>query len=413
MALSRKRVLYLALQDPHVPLNGTSARGFEFLRRLSQTFDIDLVHLSGAGQPPIADVEAKYQDRLPSLSSSVRVPFSPFDYFVFSARFLREAWRAASSRRHDYVVADYGLCALYGLLVSWRFGIPLVYLSHNLEYKGNIDKAIADVRRLPLVLYMYLVEKLGVKRASLLVPITSDDARYYRRWTTGEKMIVIPQGVDAAVFNTNYTVKAEPIKKVLFCGNFRIRFNRDAVALVRHLVADRVAQAVPNVRFQFVGAYPPEDIRHPSFDYLGFQEDYASHLKAADVVIAPLLNGRGFPTKIIEALACGKTVVATAIGARSVERDYRGLFIRNPEEFADTIIAALQSPTHIHKEDAAKIHDRYSWDVNLLRLIDRMKNESASDATPVILPAPVMRSPEAIVPVHSVSDLPAAKALIR
>jgi glycosyltransferase involved in cell wall biosynthesis len=40
---------------------------------------------------------------------------------------------------------------------------------------------------------------------------------------------------------------------------------------------------------------------------------------AAGVVISPMLQGWGFPTKIVEALACGKVTITTPAGARALE----------------------------------------------------------------------------------------------
>ncbi len=98
----------------------------------------------------------------------------------------------------------------------------------------------------------------------------------------------------------------------------------------------------PDALFRFVGRYPPEDVKHPNVEFTGFLEDYPGALKQADVVISPMLQGWGFPTKIVEALACGKPTVTTPVGGRGLEKDYHILKLAEIDAFgaADLLDAA-------------------------------------------------------------------------
>jgi polysaccharide biosynthesis protein PslH len=372
MPAERRRLLYLALQDPHLPVNGTCLRGGEMLRRLSREFETDLVYMEGAGQPPLPYGEDTLKN-LPHLVERVKVPFSPSAYFLFSRSFLTAARNLLDRRKHDFIVCDYGICALYGLILSRRAGLRFIYSSHNLEYRGNLNKSREDLRRLPLALYMYIVERLGVQRAESVVAITESDAQAYARWTDAAKILVIPQGIDESIFNPYYEAPRNQQKTVLFCGNFKSQFNRNAVAEVKRSIADYVVARVPGVRFKFVGAYPPMDIKHPSFEYTGFADDYVEQLKAADVVISPIMQGQGFPTKIIEALAVGKTVISTPVGARGVDSSLGSLRIRPLEAFPQAIVEALTQGNGVQTEDFERVRALYSWEELISRLVVRMR----------------------------------------
>jgi glycosyltransferase involved in cell wall biosynthesis len=76
-------------------------------------------------------------------------------------------------------------------------------------------------------------------------------------------------------------------------------------------------------------------------EFTGFLEDYPAALKAADVVISPVLQGWGFPTKIVEALACGKPTVTTPVGGRALEKDYRILRFAEIDAFAAEICTRI------------------------------------------------------------------------
>jgi len=366
----RRRLLFLSMYDPHVPLTGAGTRGGEFVNHLARRFDVDLLYLDGSGQPPDPVLSERFAGRLVGLRSRTRIPYRQFDYFVFSRRLYQEARRLMRRHRYDWVVCDYGLSAIYGLLLQREFGVPFIYCSHNVEYLVQTDKAKRDKRRWLLAPYVYLVERLGVRHARLVVAITAEDARHYSKWTPREKILVIPQGVDLAVFNPHYDPPKNDPNVVLFCGNYNIQFNRDAVDVVIERILAPVLARRPRTIFRFVGLGPPTTIRHPNVEFTGFVEDYPSLLKAADVFISPVQQGRGFPTKIIEALACGKPVIATPVAARAIPRDFERLRVHTIEEFPDAICRALEEGRPVAAGDFAKVRDRYSWAANIDRLGD-------------------------------------------
>ncbi len=58
-------------------------------------------------------------------------------------------------------------------------------------------------------------------------------------------------------------------------------------------------------------------------------------------MISPILQGYGFPTKIVEALACGQPPLTTPVGGRALEKDYRILKLADIPAFAAEINNAL------------------------------------------------------------------------
>jgi glycosyltransferase involved in cell wall biosynthesis len=375
--MSTKSLLYLSVYDPHVPLTGSGARGAEFVNNLARRFNLDLIYIDGSGQPPIAELSEKYASRITGVRSKVCINFSRIDYFLFSIALYKEALRLLNKQKYDFLICDYGLSATYGLLLGKKFHLPLVYISHNVEYLTYLQKARTDKRRLLLLPHLYYVEKQAVRKSAVLVAITGDDALHYTRWTNRDKMIIIPQCFEESIFNPFYEAPENNPKIVLFCGNYNIQFNRDAVNAVMERVLDKVLSVCPDTIFRFMGANPPKNIKHPNVEFTGFVTDYPAHLKQADVVISPMLQGGGFPTKMIEALACGKTIVATPVGARGIERDYQSLHICGLERFPDMICKALKSRSTATVEDFEKLKSRYAWKSNIDKLADRLESLAA------------------------------------
>jgi glycosyltransferase involved in cell wall biosynthesis len=211
---------------------------------------------------------------------------------------------------------------------------------------------------------------MAVKRARCVVAVTPADADDYAGWVPRDRMLVIPQGFDEREFNPWYEAPRNARKTILFCGNFRIPMNRDVVYTVMDHILQPVLAKHPDALFRFVGAYPPADVQHPNVEFTGFLEDYPAALKSADVVISPMLQGYGFPTKIVEALACGKPTITTPIGGRALEQDYRILKFAEIPAFAAEIDNALAQGQPVSDVDHEKIRTRYAWNAIVGRLSD-------------------------------------------
>ncbi|MBN1352393.1 glycosyltransferase family 4 protein [candidate division KSB1 bacterium] len=371
----KKSLLYLSVYDPHVPLTGAGVRGAEFVNNLAERFTLDLVYIDGSGHPPNPELSRKFASKVKGVREKIVIPFSQKDYFIFSSGLMQSATELLQKNKYHAILCDYGLSAVYGLKLSKKFRLPFIYCSHNLEYLQYWGKAKADPRRYVFIPYVYWAEKNGVKKSKLLVPISENDAEYYTRWTTREKMVVIPQGFDETIFNPYYDPVENHPKIVLFCGNYNIQTNLDVVRVTVARILEKVIARCPDTKFQFVGSNPPQDIEHPNVEFTGFVEDLPAYLKRADVIISPIQQGWGMPTKIIEALAVGKITIATPIAARSVPREFQLLRVKETDAFPDAICDALNDGKFVSDVDFERLKKHYSWRTNIMRLADRIEAE--------------------------------------
>lgn len=357
----KKRMLYISVYDPHVPYTGAGVRGGEFVTNLAKRFSIDLIFIEGSGHAGDAVLEEKFEHRVQGVGKQIKIPFSLKNYFLYSKDLYMEAAHLMSLKKYDVVLSDYGLSAVYGLRLQKQYGVPFVYCSHNVEYRQYLGKAKKDKRRYVLAPWVYWIEKQGVKKSKLLVPISEADADFYSRWKDREEMHVVPQCFNPDIFNPHYKPPQNETKIVLFFGNYNISTNRDAVYAAREHVVDQVVSQYPNVKFQFIGANPPDDIKHPNMEFLGFVDHLEHYLKKCDVMISPILAGWGMPTKIIESLACGKPIVATETASRAVPKKYRSLHVVDIKEFSDTIVALLKQNKPVDDSDFDMLMEEFTW----------------------------------------------------
>jgi glycosyltransferase involved in cell wall biosynthesis len=105
---------------------------------------------------------------------------------------------------------------------------------------------------------------------------------------------------------------------ILFTGTFTHLPNRDAAAWLATEILPAVRIRVPGARLRIVGSSPPPEVlalTGPAVEVIADAPSVAPHLAAAAVVAAPVRSGGGMRMKVLEALALGKAVVTTSLGA--------------------------------------------------------------------------------------------------
>jgi glycosyltransferase involved in cell wall biosynthesis len=109
---------------------------------------------------------------------------------------------------------------------------------------------------------------------------------------------------------------------ILFVGGFAHPPNVDAALWLGGTIFPRVLERVPTARLNLVGQAPGEDVRALAGGRVSVHAsvpDVTPYLDAAAVVVAPIRLGGSMRMKVLEALAAGKALVATARAAEGVE----------------------------------------------------------------------------------------------
>ena len=93
---------------------------------------------------------------------------------------------------------------------------------------------------------------------------------------------------------------------------------------------------------------PLEELKKDGIRYFGEVPDAHAFMAKYSVMAVPLLSGSGMRVKIVEAMAAGKTVISTNIGAEGNPAEHgREILLANTEtEFAQHIIDALNTEKH-------------------------------------------------------------------
>jgi len=130
-----------------------------------------------------------------------------------------------------------------------------------------------------------------------------------------------------------------------------------------HEIMPNIWKKKPDVKLWIVGKDPPREIltleKNPLIKVTGMVTDIADYLRRATIAIAPLRYGAGIQNKILEAMACGTSVVTntSAIGSLSVKEGRELLIANDPMGFADAITSLLDDD--VKREEIGMAGRRY------------------------------------------------------
>ncbi len=370
------------------PLNtGGRLRTFELLSALSEWHDITLV----TSHSDEADAAALARS-LPRVNRVLSLPFTvPKQGSVrFGAAVIRSwasrepvdlwRWRVPDIKRQveallrrepwDVLVADF-LVAAPNIP---RTSVPVVYFAHNVEHQ--IWRRLASVeRRLPHRAALELEwrkvrrrEARFVRDTTMTIAVSASDRDRLLADAPDARVGVISTGVDLEYFTP--VPGAEIPKRVVFCGSMDWYPNEDAVVDFVEHVWPRVRAQHPDATFHVVGRRPSSRVqalaRTGGVSITGTVPDVRPFVAAADVCVVPLRIGGGTRIKIFEALAMGKAVVSTTVGAEGLNLEDGTHFVA--ADTHDACVAAIDRVCsepglrgRLGRAGRALVESRYSW----------------------------------------------------
>jgi glycosyltransferase involved in cell wall biosynthesis len=268
------------------------------------------------------------------------------------ARFVSDEFRESlrkTLRRFvpDVVQIESPFLLPYVDIVRSESSARVVLRSLNVEFR--IWEGLARVERNPLrrlalqriasSLRNYEIRQLAALDA--IVPISTDDANDFRALGATKPMHVVPCGVTASESTST------PIaNSVGFIGSLDFIPNQQAVEWIVDELWPRVVERVSDARLSIAGSSAPEWLRRrmTKVDFRGAVDDAAAFVKTMSVMIAPLFAGGGMRIKVLEAMAMGKPIVATTLGAGGLDIEHgRDILIADDApSFADALALLLR-----------------------------------------------------------------------
>lgn len=251
--------------------------------------------------------------------------------------------------------------------------IPAILFQHNVETALWHRLAATDQNPVKRAAYalearkMAAYERNALARFQHVIAVSENDREQLLAMDSSCTISVVPTGVDTEKFTAAPCATADP-PRLVFLGSMDWEPNIDAVAYFCHDILPRVRALVSSAVFQIVGRNPDRSVRglaSEAVEVTGTVTSVIDYLRDATVVVVPLRIGGGTRLKIFEAMATGRAVVSTSIGAEGlpVENGRDLILVDDPERFADAVVRLLtDAPLRRRYEEAGlRLAAQYDW----------------------------------------------------
>lgn len=308
-------------------------------------------------------------------SAYVRNFFSTQPHSV--ARFCRPDMldalrRLTSEQEFDVIVCDFVMTAP---VIPWEANAPKILFAHNVEtalWRRYFRVARNPVRKLTSwreYQTMLWTEREYAHAADHVLTVSEVDRQFFSEFVGPDRTTTIPTGVDLEYFQP--LRDAEEDYNIVFTGSMDWPPNEDGVLFFSQRIFPLIQQSIPHSVVWIVGRNPSGNVlrlarQDPAIRVTGTVKDIRPYVNRAAVYVVPLRVGGGTRLKIFEAMAMGKAVVSTTIGAEGLPvTDGHDILIADaPEHFAERTIRLLQDRS-VRDElgNAARklVEPQYGW----------------------------------------------------
>ena len=337
---SRRKLLWVKAGGL-LPLDaGGKIRSFQILRQLGRRYEITVYTFYPRPENDLHHTLEEYIERVVSVPMDLpengsarhylqylRTCFSwhPYTMQKFCTGETRSKLRKIlESDAFNLIICDF----IYPAgIIPWKHPVPKILFTHNVE--GQIWKRHAKYCSNPLWRLAFWKESIELNRAErrylpeadLVLAVSQPDLDHFATFIQRDKLRLIPTGVDTEYFR-HISNEEEP-NRVVFTGSMDWMPNEEGVINFLKEIWPRVVEFKPDISFTIVGRNPSDKLRKLAASnhqvvVTGFVEDIRPYLNQCAVYVVPLLSGSGTRIKIFEAMASGKAIVSTTLGAEGL-----------------------------------------------------------------------------------------------
>jgi sugar transferase (PEP-CTERM/EpsH1 system associated) len=405
------RILWLK-SDLLLPLDkGGRLRTWHLMRHLARRHDITYLSFAEGVADGMHDVARRVETvprtdppkgTLRFYSDAALHLVDPLPYAVGKYRsreFARRLNALLAEEPHDLIVCDF---LFPSVNLPRRLPCPAVIFTHNVE--AEIWRRHAETRRgVARLLYriqharMLRYERSALARFDGVLAVSGADratfSRLYREAVRCD-VHVVATGVDTEFFSP---APSRPDGRgLVFTGSMDWLPNEDAVIYFCREILSRIRQDEPDATLAIVGRAPTPAVRRLASDHgvtvTGRVDDVRPHVRDAAVYIVPLRIGGGTRLKIFEAMAMGKAVVSTTVGAEGlpVENGTHLLLADEPHLFARSVVRLFRDVDRRRTLEAAArtlVVDRYDWSAVAGELEHALVRIASIQPSPAAAPA--------------------------
>ncbi len=390
------RILFIAPRFPFPLDTGAKIRTYNLIKQLAKNFKVDLACFSfgctdkgyvseflkiGVEVHLITLSDPKILEKINNLLLNA-LPYSISKYL---SREMEDLLRLLNKRnKYDLVHFDHLHTAFYRGCFN---GQICVMDEHNVEFK-ILERCASVEKNIPKrILFSLQAKKMRVfesqklRKFSFCLSVSGNDGDELTKASNNQtKIHVIPNGVDTDFFQPSFSDRSKMMNNqnysqgensLVFTGSLDWLPNDDAVVYFCKDILPLIWQQKADVRFYIVGKSPSARLRRLCQNenriiLTGRVDDVRSYVARAKIFVVPLRIGGGTRLKILEAMAMGKAVVSTRLGAEGIEYEENTQIVLadTPKTFAEQVLSLLNDPQKtecLGREAREFVCQKYDW----------------------------------------------------
>ena len=295
----------------------------------------------------------------------------PLYVHIEASRAFRAAARIEIEKGCQVVLCE--LTAMYEHVRSLGIDDRIVIDTHNIDsivFERYARTQPTWLRRLyarVTAAKMRAYESDVFRRVRAVIVCSDEESAHLETRVHGAPVWVVPNGAELS--SSAVADQPDP-ERLFFFGRLDYHPNRDAMEYFLEQVLPRVRSIRPSVELHVAGA-DNGTVEHmlaqaAGTRYYGRVKDLAPELAASALVIVPLRLGGGTRLKILEAMAAGRPVISSTVGAEGLQvTDGLDIVLADDaESFAAAIVRLLEDPqtaARIGAEGRRTVERLYSW----------------------------------------------------
>lgn len=225
----------------------------------------------------------------------------------------------------------------------------IAFRAHNVEFRiweRNAENA-NGLKKIYLNILAKQLRKYEIKRMNaydVLLPVTQQDANEFKSYGCKLPIHVCPAPFSSEL--DSYLTYKDTFSSIFFIGSLDWMPNINGLLWFVKEVWKPIHEKFPTLKFHIAGRNMPEEIKKLKEKNLfihGEVDDAYQFMSRYSIMIVPLFAGSGIRVKIVEAMALGKTIISTEIGAEGIDyTDGENIMIANSQkEFIERISACV------------------------------------------------------------------------
>lgn len=288
---------------------------------------------------------------------------SPFPFNVdkdYDPRLRQQAKNQIESKQFDLLICDFVQMARN--CIGFK-QIPMLLFQHNVEsqiFQRHANSNSSLLRRAYMWLQwkkMHRFENRVGDEFNRVVAVSQRDRELFEAKFGWQHVDVVDTAVNTEFFQPNPNPAIS--RRCAFVGSMDWLPNEGAVLYFAREIWPSVRAKFPDATFMIVGRNPPHSVRalenQNGISVTGSVPDVRPYMAEAEVIVVPLLVGGGTRLKVFEAMAMGKPIVSTSLGAEglNVSHENNILLADSPDAFQSEISRLFLS-TELRKRIAAE-----------------------------------------------------------